>query len=130
MGDKEDTNYKLMSKIILYDGFYNSVYIREDEPKVLDFLSDFFNAYYETDDDEDFDFDEWIEDYTDEDGVYLPKDWFHGFCYDLLREADVSVNMIDEDLESFIYEAGGREWDDDDDNYYVPKEAIEGASAD
>jgi hypothetical protein len=51
----------------------------------------------------------------------IPEQWIEDFAVKLLREADVDQNVIDDDFENFIYEAGGRGWDeyeDDDGNSF------------
>jgi len=43
----------------------------------------------------------------------VSQEWLYDFAYKLLREADVSSDAIDADLENFVYEAGERGWDED-----------------
>jgi len=47
----------------------------------------------------------------------ITKDWIFSFCERLLQEAGVSDEAIENDLESLIYEAGMRGWDEYEDDY-------------
>jgi hypothetical protein len=56
----------------------------------------------------------------------IPQGWLIGFLRAVFREiAELEDHEFDEhDIEMFIYEAGGRGWDEDDDNefWYIESE--------
>lgn len=41
----------------------------------------------------------------------IPQNWLYEFSERLLREADISPDVIEHDLHEFVYEAGERGWD-------------------
>lgn len=52
----------------------------------------------------------------------IPQDWLFNFADKLLKEAGIDEDEREADLESFIYEAGERNWDEyedeDGDSFY------------
>lgn len=50
--------------------------------------------------------------------VKINKEWLQNYSRRLLREVDVPENIIDDNLESFMYESGLRELEEGDYCYY------------
>jgi hypothetical protein len=53
----------------------------------------------------------------------IPKQFIFEFSERLLRELDIDMKIIEDDLESLIYESGERNWeeveDDDGTEFYI-----------
>jgi hypothetical protein len=49
----------------------------------------------------------------------IPKQFIYEFAEKLLKEAGVEEDMIEADLESFVYEAGERNWEEGEYYYYI-----------
>ena len=47
----------------------------------------------------------------------IPQSFIFDFAERLLKEAGVEADTIEADLESFVYEAGERNWEEYDDEY-------------
>lgn len=49
----------------------------------------------------------------------VPIDWLYEYSARLLREADISDEVIGADLQALIYEAGERNYDEEGGFYYI-----------
>ncbi len=56
--------------------------------------------------------------------MWVSKNFIFGFASALLGEAGIDDEVIENDLESLIYEAGERNWDEDEDGdgYLIPSD--------
>jgi 8-oxo-dGTP pyrophosphatase MutT (NUDIX family) len=50
------------------------------------------------------------------------KDFIFTFARELLEEAGISDEAVQNDLESLVYEAGMRRWEEDGDYYYIDED--------
>ena len=46
----------------------------------------------------------------------IPKSIIENFASDLLREVDIPQEVIDNNLNQFIYESGGKSWNETENN--------------
>jgi hypothetical protein len=54
--------------------------------------------------------------------IKIPKDFIYDFAERLLLQV-IPEKAVEDDLESFVYEAGERNWDEDDeDNFLIEEE--------
>lgn len=51
--------------------------------------------------------------------IRIPTTFIYDFANKLLREANVDNEIIENDLDSMVYEAGERNWEEEDDFFYI-----------
>lgn len=54
--------------------------------------------------------------------IKIPKEFIFNFAMKILREAGFDYDKIEENLENFIYEAGEKNWEEGENNYYIEED--------